>query len=130
MFQANGPGIVLPNADPNVNSDRAVSLGEIEIYEAQTGDDQLDAILGQFNSVLTDLKTLRRRDINAGRVSALPFVPSDVAASPAPKAKPVSARPVLTPPATPTNVQSKIAPVKSIAKPIEAAIPKRKIGAG
>ena len=134
VFQANGPGIVLPNADPNVNSDRAVSLGEIEIYEAQTGDDQLDAILGQFNGVLTDLKTLRRRDIDAGRVSALPFTPSDVAASPAPKAqakpKPVSTKPVLTPPATPTKVQSKIAPVKSIEKRIEASIPKRKIGTG
>ena len=131
VFQANGPGIVLPNADPNVNSDRAVSLGEIEIYEAQTGDDQLDAILGQFNGVLTDLKTLRRRDIDAGRVSALPFTPADVAdVVPAPKAKPISFKPELTPPAAPTKVQSKIAPVKSIAKRIEAAIPKRKIGAG
>ena len=128
VFQANGPGIVLPNADPNVNSDRAVSLGEIEIYEAQTGDDQLDAILGQFNGVLTDLKTLRRRDIDAGRVSELPFTP-DVAASPAVKARPVVAsKPVLTPAATPTNVQTKIAPVKSIEKRIEASIPKRKIG--
>ena len=140
VFQANGPGIVLPNADPNVNSDRAVSLGEIEIYEAQTGDDQLDAILGQFNGVLTDLKTLRRRDINGNRVSASPAeAPADDAATaptsaPAPKAKatakPVSTKPVLTPAPAPTKVQSKIAPVKPIAKRIEAALPKRQMGAG
>lgn len=127
VFQANGPGIVLPNADPNVNSDRAVSLGEIEIYEAQTGDDKLDALLGQFNSVLTDLKTLRRRDINADRVGDLAFVPAEDA--PAPEAKPVAVNPKMTPAVAPTKVQSAIAPVKSIKKPIEAAIPKRKIGA-
>ena len=147
VFQANGPGIVLPNADPNVNSDRAVSLGEIEIYEAQTGDDKLDAILGQFNGVLTDLKTLRRRDINGTRVSDLPFAPTDnspaadaatapVAASPATapaakaKAKAVSTKPELTPAATPKKVQTVIAPVKPIKKRIEAAIPKRQMGAG
>ena len=140
VFRANGPGIVLPNADPNVNSDRAVSLGEIEIYEAQTGDDKLDALLGQFNGVLTDLKTLRRRDINDNRVSSLPFEATpDTAlqptAAPAPKPaktniKPVSAKPALTPAAQPTKVQSKIAPVKPIAKRIEAALPKRQIGAG
>ncbi len=129
VFQANGPGIVLPNADPNVNSDRSVSLGEIEIYEAQTGDDQLDAILGQFNGVLTDLKTLRRRDITAGRVSDLPFTPADeVTPTPAIAVKPN--KPVLTPAATPKKIQSKIAPVKSIEKRIEAATPKRKSGAG
>ena len=139
VFQANGPGIVLPNADPNVNSDRAVSLGEIEIYEAQTGDDRLDAILGQFNGVLTDLKTLRRRDIEGNRISALPFEspnPATVApvSAPAPKAKatakPVATKPVLTPAPAPTKVQSKIAPVKPIAKRIEAALPKRRTDAG
>ena len=128
VFQANGPGVSFPGADPNINSDRAVSLGEIEIYEAQTGDDQLDAILGQFNGVLADLKTLRRRDIDGGRVSALPFVPASEMPAPQPKA--VTTTPVLTPAATPTKVQSKIAPVKSIEKRIEAAIPKRRIGAG
>ncbi len=63
IFQANGPGVVLPNADPNVNSDRAVSLGEIEIYEAIASNDQLEALIGRFNGVLTDLKTLRRRQM-------------------------------------------------------------------
>ena len=126
VFQANGPGIVLPNADPNVNSDRAVSLGEIEIYEAQTGDDQLDAILGQFNGVLTDLKTLRRRDITAGRLSDLPLAP-DEEMTPTPA---VADKPALTPAATPTKVSSRIAPVKSVEATIEAAIPKRQIGAG
>ena len=129
VFQANGPGIVLPNADPNVNSDRAVSLGEIEIYEAQTGDDQLDAILSQFNGVLVDLKTLRRRDIDAGRVSALPFVPYEQMAAPQPRAV-AATKPVLTPAATPTRVQSKIAPGKNIEKKVEAALPKRRVGAG
>lgn len=61
IFQANGPGIVMPDADPNVNSDRSVSLGEIEVYEAATGNDQLGALIGKFNSVLTDLRTLRRK---------------------------------------------------------------------
>ena len=61
IFNANGPGIVLPNADPNVNSDRSVSLGEIEVYEATTNNDQLGALIGRFSSVLTDLKTLRRK---------------------------------------------------------------------
>ncbi len=143
VFQANGPGIVLPNADPNVNSDRAVSLGEIEVYEAQTGDDKLDAIVGQFTNVLADLKTLRRRDIDANRVSALPFetptatdadttTPATAAtptASPVVAPKPASDKPELTPAPTPKKVQSKIAPVKSIEKPIKAAIPKRKLGA-
>jgi len=66
IFQANGPGtIALPNGDPNVNSDRAVSLGEIEVYEAATSKNQLDALIGKFNSILTDLKTLRRRSQDA-----------------------------------------------------------------
>ena len=42
-------------------SDRAVSLGEIEVYEAATSNDQLGAVIGKFNSILTDLKTLRRK---------------------------------------------------------------------
>lgn len=61
IFAANGPGIVLPNADPNINSDRSVSLGEIEVYEATTNNDQLGALISRFTSVLTDLKTLRRK---------------------------------------------------------------------
>lgn len=136
VFQANGPGIVLPNADPSINSDRAVSLGEIEIYEAQTGDDQLDAIAGQFNGVLTDLKTLRRRDIDGNRVTDLPATPAAqpkplaAVATTKPKPKPVSTKPALTPVPTPKKVQSKIAPGKPIDKRIEAAIPKRKLGAG
>ncbi len=67
IFQANGPGnISLPNADPNVNSDRSVSLGEIEVYEAATSNDQLGALIGKFNSILTDLKTLRRKSQDTG----------------------------------------------------------------
>ncbi len=66
IFQANGPGVTLPQGDPNVNSDRAVSLGEIEIYEAVAGNDQLESLIGRFNQVLVDFKTLRRRQIGAG----------------------------------------------------------------
>ncbi|RYG66857.1 hypothetical protein EON80_14655, partial [bacterium] len=69
VMQANGPGVVLPDADPNVNSDRAVSLGEIEIYEAVAGNDQLEALIGRFNQVLVDFKTLRRRQINEGIIN-------------------------------------------------------------
>ncbi len=66
IFQANGPGnIALPNADPNVNSDRAVSLGEIEVYEAATSSDQLGVLISKFSSVLTDLKALRRKEQDA-----------------------------------------------------------------
>ncbi len=61
IFSANGPGIVLPNADPNINSDRSVSLGEIEVYEATTNNDQLGSLISRFSSVLSDLKTLRRK---------------------------------------------------------------------
>ena len=120
VFQANGPGVVLPNADPNINSDRAVSLGEIEIYEAQTGDDQLSAIVGQFNGVLTDLKTLRRRDIEAGRTN--PLAPTKTPIKKAlPKTVPTQTaktKPALTPVEAPKNVQSRVAP----ARPVEAAI--------
>ena len=60
LFMANGPGgINLPNVDPDVNSDRAVSLGEIEIYEATSNGDALDSLIGRFEQVLVDLKRLR-----------------------------------------------------------------------
>ncbi|HEX8464276.1 MAG TPA: discoidin domain-containing protein [Abditibacterium sp.] len=91
VFQANGPGVVLPNADPNVNSDRAVSLGEIEIYEAVAGNDQLEALIGRFNQVLVDLKTLRRRGAGAGApaetTGAALVTPAALAAN-APRATP------------------------------------------
>jgi len=70
IFNANGPGITLPNADPNVNSDRSVSLGEIEVYEATTSNDQLGALISRFSGVLTDLKTLRRKMQDGPKVPA------------------------------------------------------------
>lgn len=88
IFQANGPGVVLPNADPNVNSDRSVSLGEIEVYEAVAGNDQLESLIGRFNQVLVDFKTLRRRQINDGTAPAT----ATAAAAPAPR-KPAVAAP-------------------------------------
>jgi hypothetical protein len=64
-FVANGPGnISLPNADPDVNSDRSVSVGEIEIYEAAVGNDTLDALIGRLYQVLIDLKRLRTLNAN------------------------------------------------------------------
>ncbi len=62
VFLANGPGgISIPNADPDVNSDRAVSLGEIEIYEATASGQVLDTLVTRFEQVLLELKTLRSR---------------------------------------------------------------------
>ncbi len=86
VFQANGSGVSLPVGDPNVISDRAVSLGEIEIYEAVAGNDQLESLIGRFNQVLLDFKTLRRRQLDG-------TAPADALATPAnlksaPNAKP------------------------------------------
>ena len=87
IFQANGPGIAIPNGDPNVNSDRAVSLGEIEIYEAVAGDDQLESLIGRFNQVLVDFKTLRRRQIDGGAPTQTLAAPATLNRAPVAKAK-------------------------------------------
>lgn len=61
VFMANGPGAVtLATADPDVNSDRAVSLGEVEIYEAPAGSEELDALIKRFDNVLQQLKSVRQ----------------------------------------------------------------------
>lgn len=61
VFMANGPGAVsLATADPDVNSDRAVSLGEIEIYEAPSGSQELDELVKRFDNVLQQLKNVRQ----------------------------------------------------------------------
>lgn len=94
VFQANGPGILLPNADPNVNSDRAVSLGEVEIYEAVSSGDQLVALIGKFDQILLDLKTLRERQVQAANAQAnAGFDSAPPAAAPAAKVAPVAAKP-------------------------------------
>lgn len=62
VFTANGPGNPLTNADPNVSSDRAVSLGEIEIYEPNTGSGDLEAIVGRLTNVLNDLKRIHEQN--------------------------------------------------------------------
>jgi len=98
VFTANGPGNPLPLGDPNVTSDRAVSLGEIEIYEqpATTGD--LEALIGRFEGVLNDLKTLRPRAATAdveAPAEAVAAPANAVAPKAAPKAapfKPVAAK--------------------------------------
>ena len=61
VFMANGPGAVsLATADPDVNSDRAVSLGEVELYEAPSGSQELDALVKRFDNVLQQLKNVRQ----------------------------------------------------------------------
>ena len=72
MFMANGPGgISIPNADPDVNSDRSVSLGEIEIYEATASGQVLDTLVTRFEQVLLELKTLRSRgDVDTAETTA------------------------------------------------------------
>ena len=84
VFQANGPGVVLPNADPNINSDRAVSLGEIEIYPAVARDDQLDALISRLSGVLFDMKSLNDRQKNAGTETEI--TPAKARRAPAGKA--------------------------------------------
>jgi len=71
LFVANGPGNPLPNGDPNVSSDRAVSLGEIEIYEPAASSGDLDSLIGRFNQVLIDLKRLRMQQQAGAAASAV-----------------------------------------------------------
>lgn len=61
VFTANGPegnANILPGADPDVMSDRAVALGEIEIYEAATSGQELYVLINRFSQVLNQLKRL------------------------------------------------------------------------
>lgn len=125
IFQANGPGIVLPNGDPNVNSDRAVSLGEIEIYEPVSSDDRLESILGQFNQLSVDLKTLRRRQLNADLPTDGPLAPASTSAPLVkPRAVPVSApiAPVARPAASKPHPRTVKTPVKPVGKPVVTPI--------
>lgn len=127
VFQANGPGITLPNADPNVNSDRAVSLGEIEIYEAIASGDQLVSLIGKFDQILLDLKTLRDRQLKAAAAAPEPaaFTPvSQPVAKPAPKAVPSPAATTAAPKPAPAPVTTPPAPKKQPLKPIPAKGPK------
>lgn len=80
VFTANGPGNPSPLGDPNVSSDRAVSLGEIEIYEPVAANNDLQPLIGRFNQVLTDLKRLRGQGLTAAAT------PVETPAAPAPAA--------------------------------------------
>ncbi len=86
VFVANGPGNPLPQGDPNVSSDRAVSLGEIEIYEPAASSGELNSLVGRFNQILLDLKTLRKQqkmEVGADVVfEAAPKTDSGVVAAP------------------------------------------------
>ena len=70
VFVANGPGNPLPQGDPNVSSDRAVSLGEIEIYEPAASSGELTALIGRFNQIVLDLKSVRAQQMAAASASA------------------------------------------------------------
>jgi len=103
-FTANGPGNPLPLGDPNVSSDRSVSLGEIEIYEPLMTSGDLDALIGRFKNVLTDLKRLRSTPAVADAAAATPAAdappaPANAAApKTAPRVKQVAAKiPAKTP---------------------------------
>lgn len=62
VFAANGPGNDnLANADPDISSDRSVSMGEIEIYEVSASGNELDALISRFENTLTALKVIRRQ---------------------------------------------------------------------
>ena len=64
VFMANGPGdINLPGMIPGVNSDRSVSLGEVEIYEATASSQILDSLIGRFEQILIDLKRVRESGV-------------------------------------------------------------------
>ena len=142
IFQANGPGVILPDSDPNINSDRAVSLGEIEVYEAPSGDDQLSALIGRFNNVLVDLKTIRRRGLDGTNGEVAPVNLKNrkparaIPASTKPKSKPkakvivakkpfvaralkpakktIVAKPIVTPLRLSSVVSTRISPPKSV----------------
>lgn len=74
IFQANGPeDIILPGITPGVNSDRAVSLGEIELYEATAATDALDAVIGRFENILLSLKKLHSMEMKStGGTTTIP----------------------------------------------------------
>ena len=119
VFRANGPGIVLPGGNADINSDRAVSLGEIEIYEAATPDDKLDAVIGRLNQVLVDMKTLRRREIDAQRTAALaPTNATILGEAPTPRVAVQTAAPTETAPKLAPAVKTRVAqPASRIAPP-------------
>ena len=61
VFTANGPGgLAIEGLNPDINSDRSVSLGEVEIYPPNISSGELATMISNLDSVLSDLKTLRR----------------------------------------------------------------------
>jgi hypothetical protein len=82
LFTANGPGGVdIPGIDPDVNSDRSVSLGEVEIYPPKATSSDLDSIIARFNNISSDLKRLRRAN---PALAALELPEADVTAETTP----------------------------------------------
>jgi hypothetical protein len=79
IFQANGPeDIHLPGITPGVNSDRAVSLGEIELYEATAATDALDAVIGRFENILLNMKKVYSEKMKTTGTATIPKTPVSV----------------------------------------------------
>ena len=130
VFRANGPGFVLPGGDPDINSDRAVSLGEIEIYESATPDDKLDSVIGRLNQVLVDMKTLRRRQIDADNVIETPTT-FKAQAEPKPEVPAVAVAPKPAAPSVvvaPKPATNAVKPtVRTVAKPTTKIAPPKPV---
>ena len=61
VFMANGiGGLELEGGISDVESNRAVALGEIEIYPPLISSGELESMISRFSLVLTDLKKVRR----------------------------------------------------------------------
>ncbi len=97
IFTANGPGgdIGGLNIDPNVFSDRAVAIGEIEIYEPSMQGAELQVIINRFSQVLDELKRMHDNGTSIGATvhptaaiaapAASKVVVAKIASQPAPK---------------------------------------------
>jgi len=68
VFMANGPNdLDLPGVKPGVNSPRAVSLGEIELYEVSDSSSALNALISRYEGILKDLKRLNEDGVKPGK---------------------------------------------------------------
>ena len=73
----------------NHGSDRCVELGEIEVYEAIVGEEELDQLIMRLENLLMDLKRYRdaqlyqQQKASAEKATAKPDPPPDTATAPA-----------------------------------------------
>lgn len=137
VFTANGPGNPSPLGDPSVSSDRAVALGEIEIYEPLAAANDLTPLISRFRQVLIDLKTLRGRSpaLNTAAMDNFRTAPGSVhtvseARIATPTAvsratvKPLAEMPVMKPVAIKAPVTKTAASKKAASKSAKVAVVK------